>query len=55
MTKSVKEQTTRAFQVGGYNPAATAQQPYGQSTTVNPQTGVFQLYKQLIYLPLQKQ
>jgi hypothetical protein len=43
MTKSIKEQTTRAFQVGGYNSAATAQQPYGQSTAVNPQTGVFQL------------
>lgn len=44
MTKSIKEQTTRAFQVGGYNPAATtAQQPYGQPAGVDPQTGVYQL------------
>jgi len=44
MTKSIKEQTTRAFQVGGYNPAATSpQQPYGQPVGVDPQTGVYQL------------
>jgi len=44
MTKSIKEQTTRAFQVGGYNTAATtAQQPYGQPAGVDPQTGVYQL------------
>lgn len=43
MTKSIKDQTTRAFQVGGYNPAAAVQSPYGQPAGVNPQTGVYQL------------
>lgn len=43
MTKSIKEQTTRAFQVGGYNPAASVQSPYGQPEGFNPQTGVYQL------------
>ena len=44
MKKSIKDQTIRAFQGGGYNPAATtAQQPYGQPVGVNPQTGVYQL------------
>lgn len=44
MKKSIKDQTIRAFQGGGYNTAATtAQQPYGQPVGVNPQTGVYQL------------
>ena len=44
MKKSIKDQTIRAFQGGGYNPVATtAQQPYGQPVGVNPQTGVYQL------------
>jgi len=43
MKKSVKDQTTRAFQVGGYNPPSVPQQPYTQPTQVNPQTGTYTL------------
>jgi len=43
MKKSVKDQTIRAFQVGGYNPPSVPQQPYIQPTRVNPQTGTYTL------------
>jgi len=43
MSKSVKDQTTKAFQVGGYNPPSVPQQPYTQPTQVDPQTGTYTL------------
>jgi len=43
MSKSIKDQTTRAFQVGGYNPPSVPQQPYAQPTQINPQTGTYTL------------
>lgn len=45
MKKSVKDQTVREFQVGGYNPPSVPQstQPYAQPTPVNPQTGTYTL------------
>jgi hypothetical protein len=43
MKKSVKDQTARAFQVGGYNPPSVPQQPYTQPTQVDPQTGTYVL------------
>ena len=43
MKKSVKDQTARAFQVGGYNPPSVPQQPYAQPTQVDPQTGTYVL------------
>lgn len=45
MSKSVKDQTARAFQTGGYNPPAVPQptQPYSQPTQVDPRTGTYTL------------
>ena len=45
MKKSLKDQTTRAFQTGGYNPPAVPQptQPYSQPTQVDPRTGTYTL------------
>jgi len=45
MKKSVKDQTTRAFQTGGYNPPVVPQptQPYSQPTQVDPRTGTYTL------------
>jgi hypothetical protein len=45
MKKSVKDQTARAFQTGGYNPPAVPQptQPYSQPTQVDPRTGTYTL------------
>ena len=45
MKKSLKDQTTRAFQTGGYNPPAVPQptQPYSQPTQVDPSTGTYTL------------
>jgi hypothetical protein len=43
MKKSVKDQTARAFQTGGYNPPSVPQQPYNQPTQINPQTGTYTL------------
>lgn len=45
MKKSVKDQTARAFQTGGYNPPTVPQpmQPYAQPTQVNPRTGTYTL------------
>lgn len=43
MKKSIKDQTARAFQVGGYNPPSVPKQPYAQPTQVNPQTGTYTL------------
>ena len=45
MKKSVKDQTNRAFQAGGYNPPAVPQptQPYSQPTQVDPRTGTYTL------------
>ena len=45
MKKSVKDQTVRAFQTGGYNPPAVPQptQPYSQPTQVDPRTGTYTL------------
>ena len=43
MSKSIKDQTTRAFQVGGYNPPSVPQQPYAQPAQINPQTGTYTL------------
>ena len=45
MKKSIKDQTVRAFQVGGYNAPVVPQatQPYGQPTQIDPQTGTYML------------
>ncbi len=43
MKKSVKDQTARAFQVGGYNPPSIPQQPYTQLIQVYPQTLLYVL------------
>ena len=45
MKKSLKDQTVRAFQTGGYNPPAVPQptQPYSQPTQVDPRTGTYTL------------
>ena len=45
MKKSVKDQTVKAFQTGGYNPPAVPQpmQPYAEPTQVNPRTGTYTL------------
>jgi hypothetical protein len=45
MKKSVKDQTARAFQTGGYNAPVVPQptQPYSQPTQVDPRTGTYTL------------
>ena len=43
MSKSIKDQTARAFQTGGYNPPSVPQQPYNQPTQVDPRTGTYTL------------
>mgnify|MGYP004463634151 FL=1 len=44
MKKSIKDQTTKAFQVGGYSTPVIPQQPaQPQTPQVDPRTGTYQL------------